>query len=57
MPTQIVMGLSDFLRNYWYFLAGGIAAGRWLRISPTGHPRLFARRAAVQGPDNPLGGC
>jgi type IV pilus assembly protein PilC len=23
MPTQIVMGLSDFLRNYWYFLGGG----------------------------------
>jgi type IV pilus assembly protein PilC len=26
LPTQIVMGLSDFLRNYWYFLAGGIVA-------------------------------
>jgi type IV pilus assembly protein PilC len=26
LPTAIVMGLSDFLRSYWYFLAGGIAA-------------------------------
>lgn len=26
MPTQIVMGLSNFLRGYWYFLLGGIGA-------------------------------
>lgn len=26
LPTQIVMGLSDFLRGYWYFLAAGIVA-------------------------------
>ncbi len=26
LPTKIVMGLSDFLRGYWYFLAGGIVA-------------------------------
>jgi len=25
MPTQIVMGLSDFLRNYWWALFGGVA--------------------------------
>jgi len=24
MPTKIVMGLSDFLRNYWYVLAIGV---------------------------------
>jgi type IV pilus assembly protein PilC len=24
MPTQIVMGLSDFLRQYWYFMLGGV---------------------------------
>ena len=36
---------------------GGIAAGRWIRISATGHPRAFAERADVQGADNPLGGC
>lgn len=26
LPTKIVMGLSDFLRGYWYFLAAGIVA-------------------------------
>jgi type IV pilus assembly protein PilC len=26
LPTRVVMGLSDFLRNYWYFLGAGIAA-------------------------------
>jgi type IV pilus assembly protein PilC len=25
-PTRIVMGLSDFLRNYWWVLAGGAVA-------------------------------
>ncbi len=25
-PTRIVMGLSDFLRGYWYMLGGGIIA-------------------------------
>jgi len=24
LPTKIVMGLSDFLRNYWYFLGAGV---------------------------------
>jgi type IV pilus assembly protein PilC len=24
LPTKIVMGLSDFLRGYWYFLAAGV---------------------------------
>jgi type IV fimbrial biogenesis protein FimT len=28
---------------------GGIAAGRWLRISATGHPRLYTQRALIQG--------
>jgi len=26
LPTKIVMGISDFLRDYWYLLAGGIGA-------------------------------
>ncbi|MCK5406959.1 MAG: type II secretion system F family protein [Candidatus Krumholzibacteria bacterium] len=25
-PTRIVMGFSDFLRNYWYFILGGVIA-------------------------------
>lgn len=38
-------------------ISGGRAAGRWVRISATGHPRVFADRALLQGADNPLGGC
>ncbi len=38
-------------------ISGGLAAGRWVRISATGHPRVFAEHGLVQGPDNPLGGC
>lgn len=30
LPTQIVMGLSNFLRNYWYFLLGGAVGGIFL---------------------------
>lgn len=38
-------------------ISAGRAAGRWVRISATGHPRVFAEHGLVQGPDNPLGGC
>jgi type IV fimbrial biogenesis protein FimT len=38
-------------------ISGGRAAGRWIRVSATGHPRAFAQHGLVQGPDNPLGGC
>ena len=38
-------------------ISGGRAAGRWIRISATGHPRVFAQYGLVQGADNPLGGC
>lgn len=34
---------------------GGIAAGRWINIAPTGRPQIFSQRADVQG--GPLGGC
>ncbi|MDJ0926956.1 MAG: GspH/FimT family pseudopilin [Gammaproteobacteria bacterium] len=36
---------------------GGIAAGRWIRLSPNGRPQLVRERARIQGVDNPLGGC
>jgi type IV pilus assembly protein PilC len=26
LPTKVVMGLSEFLRSYWYMLAGGLVA-------------------------------
>ncbi len=34
---------------------GGVAAGRWIQIGPTGRPQTYRMRAEVQG--NPLGGC
>jgi type IV fimbrial biogenesis protein FimT len=34
---------------------GGIAAGRWVNIAPTGRPQIFSQQADVQG--GPLGGC
>ena len=36
---------------------GGIAAGRWVRLSATGRPQLVRDRARLQSADNPLGGC
>ena len=37
---------------------GGIAAGRFVLISPTGRPQIFRMRADVQNPVlNPIGGC
>jgi type IV fimbrial biogenesis protein FimT len=38
-------------------VTGGVAAGRWIVISPTGRPRILAERAQLQDADNPLGGC
>lgn len=36
---------------------GGIAAGRWIQLAPTGRPQVHGRVAELQGADNPLGGC
>lgn len=36
---------------------GGIAAGRWVQISPTGRPQVYREQAFVQNVQNPLGGC
>jgi type IV fimbrial biogenesis protein FimT len=36
----------------------GVAAGRWIRVQPTGHPEIRRLRSELQDPDiNPLGGC
>lgn len=35
----------------------GRAAGRWIAISPAGRPALIDEVAALQGDENPLGGC
>src|SRR3982750_2282587 len=29
LPTRIVIGMSRFLKGYWYLLGGGIAGGGW----------------------------
>ena len=34
---------------------GGVAAGRWIQIGPTGRPQTYRMQAEVQG--NPVGGC
>lgn len=37
---------------------GGVAAGRWIRVQPTGHPEIRRLRSELQDSDiNPLGGC
>jgi type IV fimbrial biogenesis protein FimT len=38
-------------------VGGGIAAGRWIRISPTGRPQIYREVAEIQGGLNPLNGC
>lgn len=38
-------------------VGGGIAAGRWVRISPTGRPQIYREVADIQGGLNPLNGC
>lgn len=36
---------------------GGVAAGRWIQIHPTGRLELQRDRAILQGGRSPLGGC
>jgi type IV fimbrial biogenesis protein FimT len=38
-------------------VGAGIAAGRWIRISPTGRPQIFREVEEIQGGQNPLNGC
>lgn len=62
-PRQIAVGqppktdfqLCDHRGNR--DVGGGIAAGRWVRIAPTGRPQIYRNVAEVQGGLNPLGGC
>ncbi len=36
---------------------GGVAAGRWVRVLPTGRPQLYRDQAQVQSANNPTNGC
>ena len=38
-------------------VGGGIAAARWIRISPTGRPQIYREVADIQGIHNPMNGC
>lgn len=62
-PRQIAVGqppktdfqLCDHRGNT--DVGGGVAAGRWVRIAPTGRPQIYRDVADVQSGLNPLGGC
>lgn len=51
-PTRVVMGLSDFLRNYWYMLGGGIAAFvfAFKRFRATPYGELLTDKLALKTP-------
>ncbi|HJP04875.1 MAG: hypothetical protein CL799_09075 [Chromatiales bacterium] len=36
---------------------GGIAAGRWIQLTPTGRPQIHRAQDEVQAGANPAGGC
>lgn len=38
-------------------VGGGIAAGRWIQITPTGRPEIHREVAEIQGTENLLAGC
>lgn len=38
-------------------IGGGVAAGRWVQITPTGRPQIYRDLTYVQGAQNPLNGC
>jgi type IV pilus assembly protein PilC len=52
LPTQIVMGLSDFLRGYWYILGAGVGVCVFLfnRYRATSSGRLVLDRLSLRMP-------
>ena len=38
-------------------VGGGIAAGRWLQVTPTGRPQIYREKTAIEGSGNPTNGC
>lgn len=36
---------------------GGIAAGRWIQLTPTGRPQIHRNQNEIQSGANPAGGC
>jgi len=52
LPTRVVIGMSRFLKSYWYMLGGGIAAGVWLlkRYYATANGHLAIDRLLLRVP-------
>ncbi|HSQ03119.1 MAG TPA: type II secretion system F family protein [Burkholderiales bacterium] len=52
LPTRIVIGMSQFLKGYWYLVAGGIAAVVWSvrRYYNTSGGKLTIDRAMLRMP-------
>lgn len=52
LPTQILIHISDFLQNYWYFIAAGLAAAYFLfkRYTATESGRYQYHRALLAMP-------
>ena len=52
MPTRVVIGLSKFLKTYWYLLGGGMAAAVWLfrRYYATPNGKLAVDRFMLRMP-------
>ncbi len=52
LPTRVVIGASEFLRTYWWAVAGGIAAAVWLfrRYYATSDGKLVIDRALLRFP-------
>jgi type IV pilus assembly protein PilC len=52
LPTRIVIGASDFLRTFWWAVAGSVAAGVWLfkRYYATSGGKLTIDRSLLKFP-------
>ncbi|MDP7041617.1 MAG: GspH/FimT family protein, partial [Gammaproteobacteria bacterium] len=47
--------LCDYRGNH--NTGGGIAAGRWIQLTPTGRPQIHRAQTEIQSGANPAGGC
>lgn len=52
LPTRVLMGVSNFLQNYWYLVFAGVALGVWLfkRYAKTDQGRLKLDRLSLRAP-------
>ncbi|HVA58032.1 MAG: type II secretion system F family protein [Gemmatimonadaceae bacterium] len=52
LPTRIVIGLSNFLKNFWWAVGGGLFAASWMfkRYYATPDGKLAIDRMALQAP-------